>query len=97
MAANWNDAGLRLEELFEGPTVTPEALIHLGERLEIDPYAIARALLPLADIWIGDYNYLFSPSASSVFEEVIGFNPAETLLIIDEAHNLPSRAAGAWC
>lgn len=96
MQQSWNAAGLRLEDLFEHATVTPEGLLATGERLNVDPYAIAKALLPLADIWVGDYNYLFSPSASAVFEDAIGYNPAETLLIIDEAHNLPSRAAGGW-
>ncbi len=96
MQQSWNAAGLRLEDLFEEATVTPERLLATGERLNVDPYAIAKALLPLADIWIGDYNYLFSPSASSVFEDAIGFNPAETLLIVDEAHNLPSRSASGW-
>lgn len=96
MQQSWNEAGLRLEDLFEAATVTPGALLATGEKLRVDPYAIAKALLPLADIWIGDYNYLFSPSASITFEDAIGFNPTETLLIVDEAHNLPGRAAANW-
>jgi hypothetical protein len=30
-----------------------------------------------------------------LFDEQPGFDPAQTLLVIDEAHNLPSRAAEA--
>lgn len=96
MAERWRAAGLRLEDLFTGPTATPEQLRALGERHELDPHALARALLALADIWIGDYNYLFSPGSAGVFNDVPGFSPAQTVLIVDEAHNLPARAAGAW-
>lgn len=96
MARRWEDADLRLEDLFTGPTITPDRLLEVGERLEVDPHALARALLALTDIWIGDYNYLFAPGSAGVFRDVIGFDPAKTFLIVDEAHNLPARAAGAW-
>ncbi len=96
MRERWRETGLRLEDLFEGATVSPESLRRQGERFDLDPHSLARALLALADIWIGDYNYLFSPGSAGVFVDVIGFDPRQTLLIIDEAHNLASRVAGAW-
>ena len=96
MAERWREAGLNLEDLFHGASVAPERLREIGERLAVDPHALARALLALTDIWIGDYNYLFAPGSSGVFRDVPGFSPAQTFLVIDEAHNLPSRVAGAW-
>jgi DNA excision repair protein ERCC-2 len=95
MARRWREAGLELEDCFEGATARPERLRSLGERHGLDPHALARALLGLTDIWIGDYNYLFSPGASGVFRDIPGFDPAQTFLLVDEAHNLPGRAAGA--
>ncbi len=96
MAQRWREAGLQLEDLFVGPTATPAHLRETGQRHGLDPHALARALLPLCDLWIGDYNYLFSPGSAGVFRDVAGFDPRQTLLIVDEAHNLASRVAGAW-
>lgn len=96
MRRRWREAGLRLESFFSGATVTPAELRAVGEQQGMDPHALAQALLALADIWIGDYNYLFSPGSAGVFADVIGFDPAQSLLIVDEVHNLPSRVAGAW-
>lgn len=48
-----------------------------------------------ADVIIGDYNYALSPS--STLARFFGDEQAQArnLLLIDEAHNLPSRAT-AW-
>lgn len=64
-----------------------------GRNAHICPYEITRASLPFTDIWIADYNYIFSPSNRSFLENLPGFEPQHTLLVIDEAHNLPSRVA----
>ena len=49
--------------------------------------------MPFAEIWIGDSNYIFSPESRPVFLDAPGFEAERTLIIIDEAHNLPKRAA----
>ena len=67
-----------------------------GRDARICPYEITRTALAFNDVWIGDFNYVFAPGNRGVFYEQPGFNPAETLLVIDEAHNLPSRVAGAY-
>ncbi len=74
---------------------TMENLHRAGRHARICPYEITRAALPFSEVWIGDYNYLFSPSSRSFFAEQPGYDPARTLLILDEAHNLPTRAADA--
>ena len=38
---------------------------------------------------------MFAPNSRNVFWETYGFNPQKTLVIIDEAHNLPERTADA--
>ncbi len=60
------------------------------------PYQLGRASLPFAPIWIADLNYLFADSSSHIFLETPGYDPSSTILVIDEAHNLPDRAAAAW-
>ncbi len=68
----------------------------IGRDAGICPYEITRAALLLNDFWIGDYNYLFAPANRGMLEAIPGYDPAQTLLVIDEAHNLPSRVADAY-
>lgn len=91
----WQSSGLSPMLLFHEGTITLDATRHAGETHGIPPYEIMRACLPHADVWIADFNYLFHPGSSGIFYNQPGFDPARTLLIIDEAHNLPSRTADA--
>jgi Rad3-related DNA helicase len=96
MEVRWPQSGLARFYLREDQPRDLEALRAAGRDAHICPYEITRAALPFNDVWIGDYNYVFAPDSRGVFYERPGFNPAETLLIIDEAHNLPARVADAW-
>lgn len=89
----WFESGLRTPELFEEGTLTLSRAKHIGAQSGICPYALTKACLPFSDIWIGDSNYLFSPDSRSIFLEAPCFQAERTLLILDEAHNLPKRAA----
>ena len=90
---HWREADIHPPELYSEGTVTLSSNKELGAATGVCPYTLTKACLPFAEIWIGDSNYVFSPSSQSVFAEVHGFNPARTLLIVDEAHNLPERTA----
>lgn len=92
----WAAAGLDLPKLFASGTVALETVKALGEAHGLCPYEISRALLPYADIWLCDYNYLFAPRSRSFLSEQFGYAPRDTLLVIDEAHNLPARVADAF-
>jgi Rad3-related DNA helicase len=89
----WREAEIHPPELFREATVTLSQVQKLGSETGICPYTLTKACLPFAEIWIGDSNYIFSPDSQSVFLEVEGFDPERTLLIVDEAHNLPTRTA----
>ena len=90
---HWREADIHPPELFSEGTVTLSANKEFGAKTGVCPYTLTKACLPFAEIWIGDSNYVFSPSSQPIFGEVHGFNPARTLLIVDEAHNLPARSA----
>ena len=92
----WARSGLAKFYLFENEPRDLESLRTAGRNACICPYEITRAALPFNDVWIGDYNYVFAPSNRGIFFEQPGFNPAQTLLLIDEAHNLPSRVADVY-
>ena len=95
IAQRWSRAGLSRFYLFEDEARDVETLRAAGRDAQICPYEITRTALAFQDVWIGDYNYVFAPANRGLFYNQPGFNPAETLLVIDEAHNLPSRAADA--
>ncbi|MGJ8650617.1 MAG: ATP-dependent DNA helicase [Opitutaceae bacterium] len=95
LGQRWLEAGIHPPELFQDATFSLERSKALGAETGVCPYALTKGCLPFAEIWIGDSNYIFAPASQSVFLEQQGFDPAKTLLIIDEAHNLPDRVADA--
>lgn len=92
-ARRWEAAALDPVELLARGTLGLEDVRRLGEATGVEAYEISRAMLPFADVWVGDYNYVFSARHRGVFYQQPGFDPRKTLLLVDEAHNLPSRAA----
>ncbi|MDR1817363.1 MAG: hypothetical protein LBR07_04135 [Puniceicoccales bacterium] len=93
--ANWRRAAIEPDALFERGETSLEAVRALGAAAGVPPWEITRALLPLADFILCDYNYVFSPYQRGVLAGTPGWDPAATLLVVDEAHNLPARAAEA--
>jgi Rad3-related DNA helicase len=91
----WPSSGLSRFFLLDGQPRDLGSLRAAGAAARICPYEITRAALAFNDVWIGDYNYVFSPDTRGLFCERPGFDPARALLVVDEAHNLPSRAADA--
>ena len=91
----WPASGLSRFYRFENHARDLETLRAAGRDARICPYEITRAALAFNDVWIGDYNYVFAPRNRLLFYAQPGFDPARTLLILDEAHNLPSRVADA--
>lgn len=93
--ARWPESGLARFYRLENHARDLETLRTAGREARICPYEITRAALAFNEVWIGDYNYVFSPANHGLFHLQPGFDPARTLLIVDEAHNLPSRVADA--
>lgn len=92
----WDQSGLARSFANSDIHIDLDFLRRSGQAARICPYEITRSILPHLDIWIGDYNYVFSPSNRGLFFNQPGFDARETLLIVDEAHNLPSRVCDAF-
>lgn len=92
----WARSGLSRFYLFDNIPRDLDTLRSAGREELICPYEITRTALAFQDVWVGDYNYVFAPANRGLFFDQPGFNPAETLLVLDEAHNLPSRVADAY-
>jgi len=95
-AERWPQSGLARFYLDGQQPRDLDTLRAAGREAHLCPYEITRAALPFNDVWIGDYNYVFAPDNRGLFFEQPGFVARETLLVIDEAHNLPSRVADAY-
>ncbi|MFI5336903.1 MAG: helicase C-terminal domain-containing protein [Opitutales bacterium] len=95
-AERWPASGLVRFCTGERPAHDLGTLKAAGREARICPYEITRAALAGQDVWIGDYNYVFAPDNRGLFYDQPGFDPARTLLVVDEAHNLPSRVADAY-
>lgn len=91
----WTQSGLARFYRLDHHARDLETLRTAGRAAHICPYEITRAALAFNEVWIGDYNYVFSPANHGLFYLQPGFDPARTLLLVDEAHNLPSRVADA--
>lgn len=74
---------------LDTPSLTAEGLQHLAHQYEVCPFELGLDLSLWSDVVIGDYNYLFDPVVhlARFFE-----SRGDYLFLIDEAHNLPSRA-----
>jgi DNA excision repair protein ERCC-2 len=82
-----------LEILHACGCADTEAIRELAAHHLLCPYELALDAARGADVVIGDYNYVFSPS--STLSAFFG-TPEEarrSLVLVDEAHNLPARAA----
>lgn len=77
-------------EMEDGAVISGEEIAERVLPLQICPFAAQVILEEKADFLIGDYNYVFDPSA--ILRNVFGDGGGgDFILIIDEAHNLPSR------
>ncbi len=95
-AERWPQSGLAKFYLDEHQPRDLDTLREAGRQARICPYEITRTALAFNDVWIGDYNYVFAPDNRTLFFEQPGFDAKDTLLVIDEAHNLPARVADAY-
>ncbi len=92
----WPGSGLSRFYLLDDQAKDLPSLRSAGLGARICPYEITRAALAFNDVWIGDYNYVFAPESRVLFYDRPGFDPARSLLLVDEAHNLASRVADAY-
>ncbi|MHB0939247.1 MAG: helicase C-terminal domain-containing protein [Armatimonadota bacterium] len=80
-----------LPELLHEEEWTPEFIAEAAKREELCPFELALELSLHADIIVGDYNYVFDPNVYLRRFFWPG-RPADSLFIVDEAHNLVTRA-----
>ena len=66
-------------------------LIRDSRRVDLCPWATAREVVKNCDILVCDYNHVFIDSVREASLASMGIDIENTILIVDEAHNLPDR------
>ena len=66
-------------------------LIRNSRRVNLCPWATARESVKNCDILVCDYNHVFIDSVREASLASMGVDIENTILIVDEAHNLPDR------
>jgi DNA excision repair protein ERCC-2 len=70
---------------------------NLGESYQVCPFELQFDAAEDADVVICDYNYVFAPRSASGRLTAIGIDQTgKPNLVVDEAHNLPSRAMDCY-
>ncbi len=84
-----------VDQLADGSTVRPDTVFEAASQLEVCPFEVSLELARRCHTVIGDYNYAFDP-----YVALRDFGPEgnleNSILIIDEIHNLVERARGYW-
>ena len=96
------DYGLKLGQrgvlpalLSFAPHLDPDRIYAVAHAAEVCPFEVSLELLRECSAVVCDYNYVFDP-AIGLFGQVAGGEIEDTLLVIDEAHNLVDRARGYY-
>ena len=80
-----------VEELTRSSPNHSEKVIEVCEKEKLCPYEISTELARKAKVIVCDYFYLFHPKVSEAFFKKTGKKLEESIIIVDEGHNLPAR------
>mgnify|MGYP001626163991 CR=1 FL=1 len=69
----------------------PEEAMEAGRLYTLCPYELSIIGARNSDVIVANYSHVFNPSIFPSFSSKTGIDPENTVLIVDEAHNLPSR------
>jgi DNA excision repair protein ERCC-2 len=72
------------------PVITPELVYSRAVEAEVCPFELSLELVSQVHVTVCDYNYIYDPRVS--LQGLSGLDPSRIILIVDEAHNLYSRA-----
>lgn len=68
----------------------PSEFVDFCTQIGVCPYEMVKRILPHADVVSAAYTVMFDPGVRMRFLEWMGVSEKETVIIVDEAHNLPS-------
>lgn len=72
--------------------MSPYEIFESARETRICPYEALKLVLPDIDIFLGTYHYLFDPTTREELLNNLETDLSEVIVVVDEAHNLPSFA-----
>ena len=84
------EAKKKLGEL-SNQVLSSEEIIDSASACELCPYEISIEFAKKAKVIIADYFYIFNPHINEMFLRKVGAELEKSIIIVDEAHNLPDR------
>ena len=94
-AAKMEASGL-VERLLDARRhLDPDAVFEEARQEEVCPFEVSLELAERADVVLGDYNYVFDPVVALAAAKDPA-SLADSLLLVDEAHNLVDRGRGYY-
>ena len=85
------EAKILQEELIKLGPLFSESLVEKAKKVDLCPYEVSAMLARRSNIIIADYHYLFHPHISKAFLSKVQKELDKSIIIVDEAHNLPDR------
>ena len=86
-------SGILQRLLAENPTLDPDLVFEQARETEVCPFEVSLELAGRVQVVVCDYNYVFDPYVS-LAEFAAGEDLSDTVLVIDEIHNLVDRGRG---
>jgi len=80
-----------IEDLKKILPAHSEKIIEICKKEKLCPYEISSALARTAKVIVADYYYIFHPTISDMFFTKTGKQLENSIIIVDEGHNLPNR------
>jgi DNA excision repair protein ERCC-2 len=80
-----------LEEIKKISPIYTEKIIEICNKNKICPYEFSIMLASKSKVIVSDYYYLFNPSIRENFLSKTNKSIQDSIIIVDEGHNLPSR------
>ncbi len=85
------DVKARANQALNSGISDPASIIEAGRRFEVCPYEISLLNAKKSTVIIANYSHIFDQDIAPSFMAKTGIDPKNTVLIVDEAHNLHGK------
>jgi DNA excision repair protein ERCC-2 len=83
---------LQLQQQVAARPYTASEIMHICRKREVCPYELVKGALSDAKVIALSYLYIFDPAIRAAFLNNLETELGKTILVVDEAHNLPETA-----
>jgi len=82
----------KMKEITHNQILDSLEILDIGKSLEMCPFEISKRIVSKAKVVAASYQYVFNPSIRDTLLQSLDKEIRDIILIVDEAHNLPSTA-----